>query len=312
MSNPAVNWAFKVSGIRSSEKFLLVCLANYADENGICFPSQKSMSDDTALDRKTVISGLRRLVEARLIRDTGDRRGATRQVTVYQLCQKQPSFQSQIVPESEPLKSDEVDHERPTSTVDTVPVSALLCSNGKNGTVPFFPSNSPVFPSKGSRFSLERVPKTGHGTTNNHQGTTREPPVLDLVLPQHDRFREAVAIWNELLGGTLPKVEALSDDRRRKFGRAFQNQFGNDMEQWRRFCLRVLASDLLTGKVGRGWKASFDWVMAPNEMIRILEGVRDNVPPPTAVTELPMRGGGMMGAAMRVFEALDPKEKQRG
>lgn len=85
MSIEAVSWVFKLEIARSSEKFVMVCLANYADERGICYPSVQTICLDTGLDRKTVISSLKRLCENGLLRDTGQRIGRTSAVPVYQL-----------------------------------------------------------------------------------------------------------------------------------------------------------------------------------------------------------------------------------
>ena len=125
MSNAALNWAFSTALPKAVDKLLLVCLANYADDTGLCFPSQAKIVGDTSLDRKTVIAGMGRLAARGLITDTNDRKGATRQVVVWRLALNGPV----------------------------------------NGTVPSFPVNSPVFPDEASRISRETVPQTGHGTT---------------------------------------------------------------------------------------------------------------------------------------------------
>lgn len=66
-------------------KFVLVCLANYADPRGICYPSQAQLCDDTGQDRKTVQLNVSRLTKAGLLRDTGHRIGATKGVVVYKI-----------------------------------------------------------------------------------------------------------------------------------------------------------------------------------------------------------------------------------
>ena len=85
MSIEAVSWVLKLEIARSSEKFVMVCLANYADKSGICYPSVQTLCRDTGQDRKTVTCNLKRLCEKGLLRDTGRRIGATGRVTVYQL-----------------------------------------------------------------------------------------------------------------------------------------------------------------------------------------------------------------------------------
>ena len=83
MSIEAISWALKRGGLRSSEKFVLVCLANYANEARECYPSIAAIAEATAQNRKTVIANLARLVEAGFIKDTGERKGATAQIPVY-------------------------------------------------------------------------------------------------------------------------------------------------------------------------------------------------------------------------------------
>jgi hypothetical protein len=85
MSIQALSWVLKLEVARSSEKFILVCLANYADERGIAYPSAETLARDTGQDRKTVTLNLKRLCESGLLRDTGRRIGATGRVPVYQL-----------------------------------------------------------------------------------------------------------------------------------------------------------------------------------------------------------------------------------
>lgn len=85
MSISAISWVLKQDISRSSEKFLLTCLANYADDRGLCYPSITTLSRDTSQDRKTIIANLKNLQVAGLLRDTAHRVGSTRSVVVYQL-----------------------------------------------------------------------------------------------------------------------------------------------------------------------------------------------------------------------------------
>lgn len=85
MSVEAMSWVLKQDMSRSSEKFILVCLANYSDEYGICYPSARTLMRDTGQDRKTVLLNLKRLCESGLLRDTGRRVGGTMSVIVYEI-----------------------------------------------------------------------------------------------------------------------------------------------------------------------------------------------------------------------------------
>lgn len=148
MSIRAVSWALGSHVDRSSTKFVLVALCNYANEFGECYPSAKQLSDDTAQDIKTIEANLKRLRDMGLLIDTKMRRGSTKQVIVYR-----------INPEG-----------RPVDEAETPPKTEEL-------KTPVFPDNTPVFPGKDPRFSRETPPKTGDGTVkepsrNRQEGNT--------------------------------------------------------------------------------------------------------------------------------------------
>lgn len=63
MSIQAVGWVL-TQGIETSSKFVLVALANYADENGKCWPSQARLAKDTSMAERTVRKHLKLLEEA--------------------------------------------------------------------------------------------------------------------------------------------------------------------------------------------------------------------------------------------------------
>jgi hypothetical protein len=131
-------------------------MCNYADEFGICYPSVAALGSDTAQDRKTVIANIHSLVAGGYLKDTGERRGQTRQVIVYQLVGLNESN------------------------------SNVLGTGSKNGTVPKFPVNSTVFPAKQSQ-------KRDTDPSWNHQGTVRRP---DEVVELHESLpRESWEDW---------------------------------------------------------------------------------------------------------------------
>lgn len=97
MSIQAVSWALSQDLAGSSTKFVLVCLANYADQRGICYPSQAQLCDDTGQDRKTVQLNIARLIRAGLLRDTGQRIGFTKSIVVFKILGLPESSRTHIV-----------------------------------------------------------------------------------------------------------------------------------------------------------------------------------------------------------------------
>jgi hypothetical protein len=67
MSWQATAWAQRQSTGSSGRKALLLILANYADDQGICWPSQETLAKDTEQSVDTVQRQLRKLAELGLI-----------------------------------------------------------------------------------------------------------------------------------------------------------------------------------------------------------------------------------------------------
>lgn len=73
MSNLALNWAWKVHGISSTAKFVLVALADRANQSNKAWPSIGDIEDRTGLSERAVQKALRQLVRAGLIQIEGRR-----------------------------------------------------------------------------------------------------------------------------------------------------------------------------------------------------------------------------------------------
>lgn len=161
MSVEAITWALNLKVERSTAKFVLVALANCANNDMTCWPSVQYLSDATCQDRKTVLENIKRLKEAGYIVDTGMRRGQSGQVIVYIL--KNP--ENGTVPKTGPSNSPKNGTVKESQKRD----------GSENGTVPKTDDNSPVFPAEESRFSAKTVPKTGHGTVRNRKEPKGNP-----------------------------------------------------------------------------------------------------------------------------------------
>lgn len=67
MSIQAITAAFALEGVGPSEKLLLLALANYADEHGRSYPSQKRLAGDTGLSERTIRRLLAEMADAGLL-----------------------------------------------------------------------------------------------------------------------------------------------------------------------------------------------------------------------------------------------------
>jgi hypothetical protein len=85
-------------------------------------------------------------------------------------------------------------------------------------------------------------------------------------------YQEVADAYNELCP-SLPSVKNLNDSRRRAI-KARLKTFGiNGLKD-----AFVLAeeSDFLTGRIGRGWTANFDWLMKETNLTKVVEGTYAN------------------------------------
>ena len=67
VSIDALNWAFNLDLPNSGQKIVLLVLANYADDEGKAFPSQKTLSEKTCLSERAIRDNLTRLEEVEII-----------------------------------------------------------------------------------------------------------------------------------------------------------------------------------------------------------------------------------------------------
>ncbi|AXI04360.1 helix-turn-helix domain-containing protein [Aquirhabdus parva] len=85
MSVDATVWAWNVPVFSSSERLVLLALADRAGEENTCWPSAERLEKDTHLDIKTVKKVITDLINRGLIADTGKRKGSTGRVRVLEL-----------------------------------------------------------------------------------------------------------------------------------------------------------------------------------------------------------------------------------
>lgn len=144
MSIRALSWAFALDLRPSSLKFLLVAMADAADDRGLLFPSLAHLVEKTNQDRKTVQAGVADLIERGLVEDTGARIGRTGSIRVLQIV----AFKPESHPKNGTASKDE-----------SHPETGIALSNSsdpENGTatseaVPFSDGSGPVFPPKRSQ-----------------------------------------------------------------------------------------------------------------------------------------------------------------
>ncbi|MBF7690848.1 helix-turn-helix domain-containing protein [Acinetobacter pollinis] len=120
MSLDATLWAWKAPVQTSTQRLVLISLADRAGEDHTCFPSYERLTKDTLLNRKTIVKVISELIGLQLIQDTGERKGVTRQVKVYRL--------TGVIGREETVPKTEQSQKRNSSNIGTL-------NSPKNGTL---------------------------------------------------------------------------------------------------------------------------------------------------------------------------------
>ena len=81
--------------------------------------------------------------------------------------------------------------------------------------------------------------------------------------------REMIKIWCEEV--SLSVNVHLTPKRKQRLHHAFQHIFKSNMEKWRHFCQSIASSRFLMGEI-TSFKASLDWCLQEEKLIKILEG----------------------------------------
>lgn len=143
--------------------------------------------------------------------------------------------------------------------------------NGKSGGRP-----------RNQRLTKTKKPKKTHSVTSgNPDATEQQPdgnPNQELLTNNYKpiQLKGIVDLYNEILGDTLGYCRGLSDNRKK----SIKARVGEDeskrttLEWWGQYWSAVSESDFLCGRAttDRPWRASFDWLINQQNMLKIMEG----------------------------------------
>ena len=89
-------------------------------------------------------------------------------------------------------------------------------------------------------------------------------------------FDEVVAFFNEQMKGkAIPQVAIITQQRRQAFDTLIETT-GIDIMSVKQAIVNAAASDFLNGKGRKGWVASFDWMLVPQNFQKVLENFYRN------------------------------------
>jgi len=85
VSNQAITLALQTQGVSSAEKFLLVVISNYANQDMEAWPSHARLARDTCMSRRTIIRLVASLAEKKLISVRGRKSRGLQTTSLYTL-----------------------------------------------------------------------------------------------------------------------------------------------------------------------------------------------------------------------------------
>jgi hypothetical protein len=100
-------------------------------------------------------------------------------------------------------------------------------------------------------------------------------------------FQQITEIYNDLLGGTLPRVEELSEPRQRalkaRCSKKIKSRDTGNPEFWSGYFGYVANKcPFLVGENKDGWIANFDWLIKEANFLKVIEGTYERQEKPNA------------------------------
>lgn len=87
-------------------------------------------------------------------------------------------------------------------------------------------------------------------------------------------YKKMVDEFHELCCPPLAKIKMLSSGRKTALIKAIEVLSGSNIT-WKEYCLKIANTGFLSGSGGTSWKANFDWVLKPANLLKIVEGNYD-------------------------------------
>lgn len=87
----------------------------------------------------------------------------------------------------------------------------------------------------------------------------------------------AKGIWNDTAGARR-RIRVLSQDRRETLRNRLRDHFGNNLDEWRKFCRTIARAKWLNGGSDGSWHANFEFCLKEKNLNAILEGFYQPAP----------------------------------
>jgi hypothetical protein len=275
---PNIAWAFwhaRKLKLTPRERLILFAIAERADADLSCAPTQAMLAEDTGMSPRTVSEAVQDLLLGRKDDDEirhnppgcieAERR---REGLRYKL----------IRPDAKPIKPlewpDMPEEEHISDPVLQNPRIPNVVTNAEpqisHIQTPEIPPEAAEIAKPDSQISrlplMKRLPLEESPQESSLRSVARAQ-ADNVVVLAIDGVAEARAVWNEVCAPVgMPACREMPETRRRRLQRLLATRFA-EPGSWRAFCVDIAASDFLTrGPFG------IDWVIKPANLVKIVEG----------------------------------------
>jgi hypothetical protein len=133
-------------------------------------------------------------------------------------------------------------------------------------------------------------------------GKERIPPLAPQASDERHDFDAVVKSWNLLAIETLiPEIQHLTETR--KIALRLRLKEIGGLEGWYSVLDKIRAGPHLTGRNDRGWTATFDWVLKPANLTKIMEGNYDD-------RHQPPKPGSLADSFIKVDAVIDELDRR--
>lgn len=113
-----------------------------------------------------------------------------------------------------------------------------------------------------------------YDTSNDTFNDTSEPSISPKTEKSKVPYEEIKNLYHEICV-SYPKVIKLSDTRKTTIKARYQ-EYKGDIDFFKTLFTKAETSEFLKGNNNNNWKANFDWLINPTNMLKVLEGNYDN------------------------------------
>lgn len=248
-------WAWEMP-LKSTEKLVLLALADHANEDGICWPHIETIAKKCGLSRSPTIEHLKKLhdlgffTKETVYGDNGKKRG-----NIYTL-------NLSLSPESVRSKLLSPDLLRSKMTLTKSGIRTQLS-----------PESGPIYKEEPSLLNH-------HESSSTCESRGDSPPEESEVIEKTKKPKQAdcpheeiIDLYHEALPNN-PHIAKWTPNRKKNLQARWKDE--PDLEAWRKFFKYVSKSDFLTGKINspgrRPFFATLDWLIKQDNYTKVIEG----------------------------------------